>query len=142
MKVLVVGGYGVFGGRLARLLADEPRLSLLLAGRSQDKARAFCESIETRSTLVPWRFDRDGDLDLQLTVAAPDLVVDASGPFQAYGERPWRLAQACIAAGIPTRASPRSRPRSCRTISSVMRAQWAQRCRHATSSPTRRSCRS
>lgn len=101
MKVLVVGGYGVFGGRLARLLADEPRLTLLLAGRSQDKARAFCDTLESRSTLIPWRFDRDGDLDAQLADAGPDLVVDASGPFQAYGERPWRLAQACIAAGIP-----------------------------------------
>lgn len=101
MKVLVVGGYGVFGGRLARLLADESRLTLLLAGRSEARARAFCETLDSRSTLVPWRFDRDGDLDAQLAAAAPDLVVDASGPFQAYGERPWRLAQACIAAGVP-----------------------------------------
>jgi hypothetical protein len=101
MKVLVVGGYGVFGGRLARLLADEPRLTLLLAGRSEDKARAFCDSLASLSTLVPWRFNRDGDLDAQLAAAAPDLVVDASGPFQAYGERPWRLAQACIVAGVP-----------------------------------------
>lgn len=101
MKVLVVGGYGVFGGRLARLLADEPRLTLLLAGRSEENARTFCETLESQSTLVPWRFDRDGELEAQLAVAAPDLVVDASGPFQAYGERPWRLAQACIAAGVP-----------------------------------------
>lgn len=101
MKVLVVGGYGVFGGRLARLLTDEPRLTLLVAGRSEARARAFCETLESRSTLIPWRFDRDGDLDAQLAAAAPDLVVDASGPFQAYGERPWRLAQACIAAGVP-----------------------------------------
>ena len=100
MRVLVVGGYGVFGGRLARLLADEPRLTLLLAGRSEVKAKSFCDSLESQSTLVPWRFDRDGDLDAQLAAAAPDLVVDASGPFQAYGERPWRLAQACIDAGV------------------------------------------
>lgn len=101
MRVLVVGGYGVFGGRLARLLADEPRLTLLLAGRSEAKARALCEALESRSTLVPWRFDRDGDLDAQLAAAAPDLVVDASGPFQAYGERPWKLVEACIARGLP-----------------------------------------
>ncbi|WP_216361243.1 SDR family oxidoreductase [Caulobacter mirabilis] len=100
MKVLVVGGYGTFGGRLARLLADEPRVTLLMAGRSLAKARALCAELDSRSTLVPWRFDRDGDLDAQLGEAAPDLVVDASGPFQAYGERPYRLAQACIARGI------------------------------------------
>lgn len=101
MRVLIVGGYGVFGGRLARLLADEPRLTLLLAGRSEEKARALCEALDSLSTLIPWRFDRDGDLDAQLAAAAPDLVVDASGPFQGYGERPWKLAEACIAAGVP-----------------------------------------
>jgi hypothetical protein len=29
-KVLVIGGYGVFGGRLIQLLEDEPRLNLLV----------------------------------------------------------------------------------------------------------------
>lgn len=100
MRVLIVGGYGTFGGRLARLLDDEPRVTLLMAGRSLAKAQALCVELQTRSTLVPWRFDRDGDLDAQLAQAAPDLVVDASGPFQAYGERPYRLAEACIAAGV------------------------------------------
>jgi len=101
MRVLIVGGYGVFGGRLARLLADEPRLTLLLAGRSEVKARALCEAIDSPATLAPWRFDRDGDLGAQLAAAAPDLVVDASGPFQTYGERPWKLVEACIARAIP-----------------------------------------
>ena len=40
-KVLVIGGYGVFGGRLIQLLEDEPRLNLLVAGRSVDRASAF-----------------------------------------------------------------------------------------------------
>jgi len=101
VRVLVVGGYGVFGGRLARLLADEPRLTLLVAGRSEAKARAFCKTLDSRSTLVPWRFDRDGDLAAQLAAAGADLVVDASGPFQAYGEKPYRVAQACIDVGAP-----------------------------------------
>ena len=41
LRVLIVGGYGTFGGRLARLLADEPRLTLLIAGRSLRAASAF-----------------------------------------------------------------------------------------------------
>jgi hypothetical protein len=100
MRVLVIGGYGTFGGRLARLLADEPRVTLLLAGRSEAKARAFCAKVPGDSTLIPFRFDRDGDLQAQLAEAGADVVVDASGPFQAYGREPYRVAQACIAAGV------------------------------------------
>ena len=44
-------------------------------------------------------FDRDGDVLGQLRKAAPDLVVDASGPFQVYGD-PYRVVRAAIAAGI------------------------------------------
>jgi hypothetical protein len=45
-------------------------------------------------------FDRARDLESQLRAIAPDLVVDASGPFQAYGENPYRLVEAAIALGI------------------------------------------
>jgi len=34
LRILILGGYGTFGGRLARLLADDSRLTLLIAGRS------------------------------------------------------------------------------------------------------------
>lgn len=100
MRVLVIGGYGVFGGRLARLLANEWRLVLLLAGRSEAKARRMAEWTRSDASLIPFRFDRDGDLAAQLTEARADLVVDASGPFQAYGPDPYRVARACIAAGV------------------------------------------
>ena len=39
VKVLVIGGYGVFGGRLVQLLEDEPRLNLLVAGRCASTCR-------------------------------------------------------------------------------------------------------
>ena len=41
MKVLILGGYGTFGGRLARLLADEARLTLVIAGRSPAQAEGL-----------------------------------------------------------------------------------------------------
>ena len=44
-KVLVLGGYGTFGGRLVQLLADEARLTLIVAGRSQAKADEFCAKL-------------------------------------------------------------------------------------------------
>lgn len=100
MKVLIVGGYGVFGGRLAVLLADERRISLTVAGRSLEKATAYCEAKLAGANARPAAFDRDGDLYGQLAVLAPDVVVDASGPFQAYGDDAHRLIEACIARGI------------------------------------------
>jgi hypothetical protein len=100
MKILILGGYGTFGGRLAQLLAGEERLTLLVAGRSQAKAAAFCQGLAARACTVPLAFDRDGDLETQLRAAAPGLVVDASGPFQTYGDDPYRVVKACIALGI------------------------------------------
>ena len=40
LKVLIIGRYGTFGGRLAKLLADEYRLILLIAGRSMPPPRS------------------------------------------------------------------------------------------------------
>ena len=55
MKVLILGGYGVFGGRLARLLKDEAGLTIVLAGRSLAKAEAACGRLhpEASATLDP-----------------------------------------------------------------------------------------
>jgi hypothetical protein len=104
MKVLILGGYGTFGGRLAVLLAGEPRFTLLIAGRSHEKAAAFCAALRAvpgaRGEAAPLAFDREGDLAAQLRAAAPEIVVDASGPFQAYGAEPYRVVEACIALGI------------------------------------------
>lgn len=44
MKILILGGYGTFGGRLAELLAPDTRLTLLIAGRSLIKARAIIQT--------------------------------------------------------------------------------------------------
>ncbi len=98
--VLVLGGYGIFGGRLAALLAAETRLTLAIAGRSQAKAAAFCATLPARERALACAFDRDAEVEAQLRAAAPDVVVDASGPFQAYGDDPYRVVKACIALGI------------------------------------------
>jgi len=100
LKVLILGGYGTFGGRLAHLLADEPRVTLIIAGRSVAKAAAFCGSLRApRAEFMPLAFDRDGDVERQLRESAPDMVVDASGPFQIYRDS-YRVVQACLALGV------------------------------------------
>ena len=98
MKLLIVGGYGTFGGRIVQLLENEPRLTVIVAGRSLAKAEAWCgDRGGVAAQLVPAVFDRDGDLAAQLASLRPDALVDASGPFQAYGEGRYRLIEACIA---------------------------------------------
>ncbi len=99
MKILILGGYGVFGGRLAELLSDLAGIELLLCGRDLAKAEAFCARYRGRPRVVPVALDRS-DIAEGLRLHAPDLVVDASGPFQEYGADPYGVVAACIGAGV------------------------------------------
>jgi hypothetical protein len=107
LRLLLVGGYGSFGRRLARLLADDARLTLLIGGRSLARAQACCDALgATAAQRLPVQFDREQDPAPQWAQWAqwphgvPDCVIDASGPFQAYGAAPYRLVEACIDAGV------------------------------------------
>src|SRR5271168_4130416 len=100
LKVLIIGGYGVFGGRIVELLEDDPRLTLFVGGRSVVRAIEFVRSRgKTGARLAPIAFDRNGDIAAQLSAIGPDIVVDASGPFQAYGDDRYRVVQACLVHG-------------------------------------------
>ena len=101
LRVLIVGGYGIFGGRIIELLKDEPGLELIVAGRSPERAKAFCARQQAAARLEPAVFDRNGALAHSLVTLRPDLLIDASGPFQAYGKDRYRVVQACIAARVP-----------------------------------------
>lgn len=100
LKILVLGGYGTFGGRLAELLRNEKRLTIFVAGRSLKKAAAFSEKMKAAADLQPIRFDRTEPIEPQLADIGPDLVVDASGPFQSYEGDPYRVVKACLALRI------------------------------------------
>jgi hypothetical protein len=101
LTVLIVGGYGHFGSRIVQLLEHDPRLTLLVGGRSWEKANRLCITrTAAKARLVPAQFDRAQDLDRQLQILQPDIVIDASGPFQAYGHKPYALIEACIARRI------------------------------------------
>ena len=99
MRILIIGGYGAFGGRLVQLLAGDARLKLIVAGRSLKRAEEFCRGVASDAALVPTQFDRDGDVAAQMVQLEPDLVVDASGPFQAYGAGRYRVVEAALAQG-------------------------------------------
>jgi hypothetical protein len=98
-KVLILGGYGTFGGRLAELLSCESALTLVIAGRSEAEATAFCERLPPGAGREAQAVDRDTDLERRLSEITPNIVVDASGPFQAYGDDPYRVVKAALAVG-------------------------------------------
>lgn len=100
MKILILGGYGNFGGRLCQLLVSEQRLSLYIAGRSIEKASAFCKTLPPGAIRTPLLFDRNHRLDKVIEKIKPDLLIDASGPFQTYGDDPYRLVKTCIAHAV------------------------------------------
>ena len=97
LLLLIIGGYGTFGGRLAGLLCRERRVSLVIAGRSKSAALAFCHALPPGAAREALAVDRDGDVARRIEKVSPDIVVDASGPFQAYGEDPYRVVKAALA---------------------------------------------
>lgn len=93
MKVVILGGYGVFGGHLARFLFERGH-EVLVAGRSATRAQAFC----TDHGGTPLVLDRsDAAFGAAVQKARPDVIVDAAGPFQAYDGAP--VIEAALAAG-------------------------------------------
>lgn len=94
-RILVLGGYGVFGGKLARRLVKDTQAEIIVAGRSLASAERHCRSFGG----TPLQLDRDGDLAAAFARASPTIFIDAAGPFQAYGDDPYRVARAAIAAG-------------------------------------------
>jgi hypothetical protein len=89
-RVLVLGGYGTFGGRIAARGAAAG-FEMLVAGRSLARAEAFCAG---RERLVPVALD--GGLAETLARHRPFALVDAAGPFQGADHR---VARTALAAG-------------------------------------------
>jgi len=46
--ILIIGGYGNFGSFIARVLARENNIQLILAGRDVKKAKALADIIEAK----------------------------------------------------------------------------------------------
>lgn len=83
-RVLLIGGTGVFGGRLAHHLARTEELDLILTSRDADKAQAVARAIRAAAgtTVSGIGLDHRNGLADRLAEIAPWLVIDASGPFQ------------------------------------------------------------
>ena len=95
-RVLIIGGYGNFGGHIARALAADPNITVLIAGRSADKAQAAAAGLAAVNPAEGHALDVNGDLAAAFAATRPDLVIHTSGPFQGQDHR---VARAAIAAG-------------------------------------------
>lgn len=96
LRVLVIGGYGNFGGYIARSLARESGIQLLIGGRSPSKAAAFIDTLAPAHPAEACAVDIEGDIAAQLAAIRPDLVIHTTGPFQRQG---YQVAEAAIACG-------------------------------------------
>jgi hypothetical protein len=94
-RVLIIGGYGNFGGTIARALASESDIQLLIGGRSRAKAQAFASSLGAVLPAEAIALDIAGDLRAVFAAAEPDIVVHTTGPFQ---DQSYAVARAAITA--------------------------------------------
>jgi len=91
-RVLIIGGYGNFGSYISRTLAKEDDLQVIVAGRSEDKARKCAEQLDTEWAVL----DIHEGFANKLKELQPDIVINTSGPFQDQG---YGVAEACIESG-------------------------------------------
>jgi hypothetical protein len=96
--VLVLGGYGAFGGRIAERLARNATLRLIVAGRSLERARSLADSLasDNGATVIPAALDAARVDERELRDLQATILINASGPYQWQD---YRLARTCIAAG-------------------------------------------
>jgi hypothetical protein len=98
-RVVVIGGYGFFGGRLVARLAQQPGLHIVVAGRSLQRCHERVDALRATavSELSGAMLDAQGPgLAAALQALRPAVVVHTAGPFQGQA---YDVARACIAAG-------------------------------------------
>jgi len=92
-EVLILGGYGNFGKRIARALSRHG-VPVIVAGRDLAKARTLAAELpQTRAVAV----DIHGDFAGVLARERPVVVVHTCGPFQGAD---YSVARACAGAGV------------------------------------------
>lgn len=96
LRVLLIGASGVFGSRIARQLAGDPRFRLTLAGRQSTSLAALGESLGDPAVQMAVLDVAAIGLVEALTALRPQLVIHAAGPFQVQD---YRVAEACLACG-------------------------------------------
>ena len=99
-RILIVGGYGAFGALAAERLARDPGITVIICGRNAAKAETAKQRLEqsANAKIESAVLDATADPANALAAIKPNVVINASGPFQEHG---YALAQACIACRAP-----------------------------------------
>ncbi len=98
-RVVVLGGYGHFGGRIVQALAADPAIEAIVAGRDAPRAAEVAAAI-ARECGRRVEFAAIDVLSREITTRLrqlePALVIHAGGPFQA---RDHAVARAALGVG-------------------------------------------
>ena len=81
LRVAIIGGYGNFGAHVARSLAGDPAIQLIIAGRSLAKAEAFARALDAANPAEAGAYDLAGPPEALDVATVP--VHDAAHRGQA-----------------------------------------------------------
>ena len=87
--VTILGGYGIFGGRIAEALARDERCRVRVVGRNAKVGVNFASRVGADFLAC----DLDDHDSLRRAIAGSFLVVHAAGPFQGAD---YRVAELCL----------------------------------------------
>ena len=94
-SIVVLGGYGNFGSRIATALASDASYNVFVAGRDAGKAASVAKEIG--GTAQPLAIDcHASDFSAQLERVQAHVVIHTAGPFQ---QQSYAVPAACIEAG-------------------------------------------
>ncbi len=95
-SVLILGGYGNFGKRIASALTRD-NIPVIIAGRDSEKASSFAKQLPVKLAQAAC-FDVRKDLARELNRLNPAVVINTCGPFQNSN---YDVAETCIQSAVP-----------------------------------------
>jgi saccharopine dehydrogenase-like NADP-dependent oxidoreductase len=99
-KILILGGYGNFGKRIAEGLAHHSNALILIAGRDEKKAEQLCRMLNGKKSGAQFKATKidvtTHHFEKNLAALSPNLVIHTAGPFQGQD---YKVPHACIKAG-------------------------------------------
>ncbi|MGB5214857.1 MAG: DUF4166 domain-containing protein [Anderseniella sp.] len=99
-RVLLIGGTGVFGERLAQHLCPLGGIDLIVTSRNELKARQLAARLVQAhpfASVSAIQLDHRHNLESRLHEVKPFIVIDCSGPFQSAD---YAVAETVLAAGV------------------------------------------